>query len=597
MKCPKCGAELEDDAFFCDKCGSVVSADTDEIDLFSASEEKDDESGSLDFKAGDTSAHSGGGDFFSKLHKSGGVAAKTEPAEETSVGNFYNNVSRSGIINNGVNDRAADAENAEMAAAAAGFYSNTGKSDAINNGMNSRATDAESAEMAAVAAGFYSNTGKSEAISNGMNSRSADAESPEVVAAAAGFYSSANKGKTTDANNSVVFDAKIDDDELSQISIDKTVLDVKEVTDIAPDLYHGKLDVPDEELEQEDESKYAADLVTGEIKVSEEEQAQENEEESKYAADLVSGPLNVPDEELAQEDESKYAADLVTGKLDIPDEELAQEDESQYAAHLNTDEIKDDENSEESELDKKIQEDTSKAVGEGTAEQKKNEGKESSAEKVNLIQVLVNFFREITSENVEEEEIEADDVQGNFEYLSGSAENDMKGYLPLCFAPMASLLLLGFVEGLVRVIIELAGFGALIGAFVKTPKMRMKIAQAFAKTDVFNFTRYVSEIKKQMNSALVFSAIGLVIMMCSLIDDGGQVQNLVLLLGILISSLGYCLAVNSGVRCIIVKDAFAKIREEKRPKKTYTDQVNIACFALCIVALLVFVFVKFAGVI
>ena len=173
----------------------------------------------------------------------------------------------------------------------------------------------------------------------------------------------------------------------------------------------------------------------------------------------------------------------------------------------------------------------------------------------------------------------------------------MKGYLPLCFAPMASLLLLGFVEGLVRVIIELAGFGALIGAFVKTPKMRMKIAQAFAKTDVFNFTRYVSEIKKQMNSALVFSAIGLVIMICSLIDDGGQVQNLVLLLGILISSLGYCLAVNSGVRCIIVKDAFAKIREEKRPKKTYTDQVNIACFALCIVALLVFVFVKFAGVI
>ena len=173
----------------------------------------------------------------------------------------------------------------------------------------------------------------------------------------------------------------------------------------------------------------------------------------------------------------------------------------------------------------------------------------------------------------------------------------MKGYLPLCFAPMASLLLLGFVEGLVQVIIELAGFGALIGAFVKTPKMRMKIAQAFAKTDVFNFTRYVSEIKKQMNSALVFSAIGLVIMICSLIDDGGQVQNLVLLLGILISSLGYCLAVNSGVRCIIVKDAFAKIREEKRPKKTYTDQVNIACFALCIVALLVFVFVKFAGVI
>lgn len=596
MKCPKCGAELEDDAFFCDKCGSVVSADTDEIDLFSASEEKDDESGSLDFKAGDTSAHSGGGDFFSKLHKSGD-AAKAEAAEVTSGGNFYNNVSRSGIINNGVNDRAADAENAEMAAAAAGFYSNTGKSDAINNGMNSRATDAESAEMAAVAAGFYSNTGKSEAISNGMNSRSADAESPEVVAAAAGFYSSANKGKTTDANNSVVFDAKIDDDELSQISIDKTVLDVKEVTDIAPDLYHGKLDVPDEELEQEDESKYAADLVTGEIKVSEEEQAQENEEESKYAADLVSGPLNVPDEELAQEDESKYAADLVTGKLDIPDEELAQEDESQYAAKLNTDEIKDDENSEESELDKKIQEDTSKAVGEGTAEQKKNEGKESSAEKVNLIQVLVNFFREITSEDVEEEEIEADDVQGNFEYLSGSAENEMKGYLPLCFAPMASLLLLGFVEGLVQVIIELAGFGALIGAFVKTPKMRTKIAQAFAKTDVFNFTRYVSEIKKQMNSALVFSAIGLVIMMCSLIDDGGQVQNLVLLLGILISSLGYCLAVNSGVRCIIVKDAFAKIREEKRPKKTYTDQVNIACFALCIVALLVFVFVKFAGVI
>ena len=547
MKCPKCGAELEDDAFFCDKCGSVVSADTDEIDLFSASEEKDDESGSLDFKAGDTSAHSGGGDFFSKLHKSGD-AAKAEPAEVTSGGNFYNNVSRSGIINNGVNDRAADAENAEMAAAAAGFYSNTGKSDAINNGMNSRATDAESAEMAAVAAGFYSNTGKSEAISNGMNSRSADAESPEVVAAAAGFYSSANKGKTTDANNSVVFDAKIDDDELSQISIDKTVLDVKEVTDIAPDLYHGKLDVPDEELEQEDES--------------------------------------------------------------------------QYAAKLNTDEIKDDENSEESELDKKIQDDTSKAVGEGTAEQKKNEGKkesglgdlivkmvrdtaeqkknegkESSAEKVNLIQVLVNFFREIISEDVEEEEIEADDVQGNFEYLSGSAENDMKGYLPLCFAPMASLLLLGFVEGLVRVIIELAGFGALIGAFVKTPKMRMKIAQAFAKTDVFNFTRYVSEIKKQMNSALVFSAIGLVIMICSLIDDGGQVQNLVLLLGILISSLGYCLAVNSGVRCIIVKDAFAKIREEKRPKKTYTDQVNIACFALCIVALLVFVFVKFAGVI
>ena len=600
MKCPKCGAELEDDAFFCDKCGSVVSADTDEIDLFSASEEKDDESGSLDFKAGDTSAHSGGGDFFSKLHKSGD-AAKAEPAEVTSGGNFYNNVSRSGTIDNGVNDRAADAENAEMAAAAAGFYSNNGKSDAINNGMNSRATDAESAEMAAVAAGFYSNTGKSEAISNGMNSRSADAESPEVVAAAAGFYSSANKGKTTDANNSVVFDAKIDDDELSQISIDKTVLDVKEVTDIAPDLYHGKLDVPDEELEQEDESKYAADLVTGEIKVSEEEQAQENEEESKYAADLVSGPLNVPDEELAQEDESKYAADLVTGKLDIPDEELAQEDESQYAAKLNTDEIKDDENddenSEESELDKKIQDDTSKAVGEGTAEQKKNEGKESSAEKVNLIQVLVNFFREITSEDVEEEEIEADDVQGNFEYLSGSAENEMKGYLPLCFAPMASLLLLGFVEGLVQVIIELAGFGALIGAFVKTPKMRMKIAQAFAKTDVFNFTRYVSEIKKQMNSALVFSAIGLVIMICSLIDDGGQVQNLVLLLGILISSLGYCLAVNSGVRCIIVKDAFAKIREEKRPKKTYTDQVNIACFALCIVALLVFVFVKFAGVI
>ena len=552
MKCPKCGAELEDDAFFCDKCGSVVSADTDEIDLFSASEEKDDESGSLDFKAGDTSAHSGGGDFFSKLHKSGGVAAKTEPAEETSGGNFYNNVSRSGIINNGVNDRAADAENAEMAAAAAGFYSNNGKSDAINNGMNSRATDAESAEMAAVAAGFYSNTGKSEAISNGMNSRSADAESPEVVAAAAGFYSSANKGKTTDANNSVVFDAKIDDDELSQISIDKTVLDVKEVTDIAPDLYHGKLDVPDEELEQEDESQYAAKLNTDEIK----------------------------------------------------------------------DDENDDENSEESELDKKIQDDTSKAVGEGTAEQKKNEGKkesglgdlivkmvrdtaeqkknegkESSAEKVNLIQVLVNFFREITSEDVEEEEIEADDVQGNFEYLSGSAENEMKGYLPLCFAPMASLLLLGFVEGLVQVIIELAGFGALIGAFVKTPKMRMKIAQAFAKTDVFNFTRYVSEIKKQMNSALVFSAIGLVIMICSLIDDGGQVQNLVLLLGILISYLGYCLAVNSGVRCIIVKDAFAKIREEKRPKKTYTDQVNIACFALCIVALLVFVFVKFAGVI
>ena len=552
MKCPKCGAELEDDAFFCDKCGSVVSADTDAIDLFSASEEKDEESGSLDFKAGDTSAHSGGGDFFSKLHKSGGAAAKTEPAEETSGGNFYNNVSRSGIINNGVNDRAADAENAEMAAAAAGFYSNTGKSEAINNGMNSRATDAESAEMAAVAAGFYSNTGKSEAISNGMNSRSADAESPEVVAAAAGFYSSANKGKTTDANNSVVFDAKIDDDELSQISIDKTVLDVKEVTDIAPDLYHGKLDVPDEELEQEDESQYAAKLNTDEIK----------------------------------------------------------------------DDENDDENSEESELDKKIQDDTSKAVGEGTAEQKKNEGKkesglgdlivkmvrdtaeqkknegkESSAEKVNLIQVLVNFFREITSEDVEEEEIEADDVQGNFEYLSGSAENEMKGYLPLCFAPMASLLLLGFVEGLVQVIIELAGFGALIGAFVKTPKMRMKIAQAFAKTDVFNFTRYVSEIKKQMNSALVFSAIGLVIMICSLIDDGGQVQNLVLLLGILISSLGYCLAVNSGVRCIIVKDAFAKIREEKRPKKTYTDQVNIACFALCIVALLVFVFVKFAGVI
>ena len=243
MKCPKCGAELEDDAFFCDKCGSVVSADTDAIDLFSASEEKDDESGSLDFKAGDTSGH-----------KMKDYSAMTDAELVTAAKDD------------------ADAENAEMAAAAAGFYSNTGKSDAINNGMNSRATDAESAEMAAVAAGFYSNTGKSEAISNGMNSRSADAESPEVVAAAAGFYSSANKGKTTDANNSVVFDAKIDDDELSQISIDK----VKEVTDIAPDLYHGKLDVPDEELEQEDESKYAADLVTGEIKVSEEEQAQEN---------------------------------------------------------------------------------------------------------------------------------------------------------------------------------------------------------------------------------------------------------------------------------------------------------------------------------
>lgn len=438
-----------------------------------------------------------------------------------------------------------------------------------------------------------------------------------------GFYSSTNKGKSTDANNSVVFDAKIKDEDVAHIVIDKSEIPEKKpesasdnesviaaataassssspVSSVKDDVSEGSIDLTDSGSGEFDLSAGGElDLSSeGEIDLSVSSSTDDSLDFSSSAStddsldfsssasadDSLDLSVNASaDDSLDLTEETKPAVSQPQPK---PVSQSGATPASGIAAMIQKamDNAGDTSSQESEPASAEVVDLAGKNVSEPVSAA--SEAKETAPSEPAATAVApAESEQDQTSEYDDADEAE---ISGTFEYNAGVADKKIISFAAAAFGAIACLLLCVLVEDAARFLLCVLGAAAFGYAFYITSLVHRSVKNALIKGEGFFFIDYINEIQKQMKAGIIPVIAGLFIALLTLLPMFEGFEKYVFWLALFIMTMGICIGVGCAARLLVVRNVFNILAQGQKSKQNYSEYITYGVCGLFVVSIVVY---------
>lgn len=438
-----------------------------------------------------------------------------------------------------------------------------------------------------------------------------------------GFYSSTNKGKSTDANNSVVFDAKIKDEDVAHIVIDKSEIPEKKpesasdnesviaaataatsssspVSSVKDDVSEGSIDLTDSGSGEFDLSAGGElDLSSeGEIDLSVSSSTDDSLDFSSSAStddsldfsssastdDSLDLSVNASaDDSLDLTEETKPAVSQPQPK---PVSQSGAAPASGIAAMIQK--AMDNAGDTSSQESEPASAEVVDLAGENVSEpvSAASEAKETAPSEPAATAVApAESEQDQTSEYDDADEAE---ISGTFEYNAGVADKKIISFAAAAFGAIACLLLCVLVEDAARFLLCVLGAAAFGYAFYITSQVHRAVKNALIKGEGFFFIDYINEIQKQMKAGIIPVIAGLFIALLTLLPMFEGFEKYVFWLALFIMTMGICIGVGCAARLLVVRNVFNILAQGQKSKQNYSEYITYGVCGLFVVSIVVY---------
>lgn len=424
-----------------------------------------------------------------------------------------------------------------------------------------------------------------------------------------GFYSSTNKGKSTDANNSVVFDAKTTEEDVAHIVIDKSEIPEKKpesasdnesviaaataasvssspVSSVKDDVSEGSIDLTDSGSGEFDLSAGGElDLSSeGEVDLTVSSSTDDSLDLSSSASTDDSLDLSVSasaDDSLDLTAEAKPAASQPE-PLSQPNAAPA----SGIAAMIQK--AMDNAGDTSSQVPESASAEVVDLAGENVSEPVSEAPEAVEAASSEPAETTVPAASEQEQSSESDEEADEMEISGTFEYNAGVADKKIVAFAAAAFGAIACLLLSVLVEDIARFMLCVLGAAAFGYAFYITPQVHRSVKNALIKGEGYFFIDYINEIKKQMKAGIIPVAAGLFIALLTLFPMFEGFEKYMFWLALFIMTMGICIGVGCAARLLVVRNVFNILAQGQKSKQNYSEYITYGVSGLFVVSIVVY---------
>lgn len=409
-----------------------------------------------------------------------------------------------------------------------------------------------------------------------------------------GFYSSTNKGKSTDANNSVVFDAKTTEEDVAHIVIDKSEIPEKKpesVSDnesavpadvsspspaatVMDEVSEGSIDLTDSgDVEIDLSAGGELDLSSeGEIDLSSSVSADDSLDLSVSASADDSLDLTAEAKPAASQPEpvsqpnaapASGIAAMIQKAMDNAGDTSSQVPESASAEVVDL-------------------------AGENVSEPVSEAPEAVEAASSEPAETTVPAASEQEQSSESDEEADEMEISGTFEYNAGVADKKIVAFAAAAFGAIACLLLSVLVEDIARFMLCVLGAAAFGYAFYITPQVHRSVKNALIKGEGYFFIDYINEIKKQMKAGIIPVVAGLFIALLTLFPMFEGFEKYMFWLALFIMTMGVCIGVGCAARLLVVRNVFNILAQGQKSKQNYSEYITYGVCGLFVVSIVVY---------
>lgn len=409
-----------------------------------------------------------------------------------------------------------------------------------------------------------------------------------------GFYSSTNKGKSTDANNSVVFDAKTTEEDVAHIVIDKSEIPEKKPESVSDNESAVPADVssPSPAASVMDEvSEGSIDLTdSGDVEIDlsaggELDLSSEGEidlSSSVSADDSLDLSVNASaDDSLDLTAEAKPAASQPE-PVSQPNAAPA----SGIAAMIQK--AMDNAGDTSSQVPESASAEVVDLAGENVSEPVSEAPEAVEAASSEPAETTVPAASEQEQSSESDEEADEMEISGTFEYNAGVADKKIVAFAASAFGAIACLLLSVLVEDIARFMLCVLGAAAFGYAFYITPQVHRSVKNALIKGEGYFFIDYINEIKKQMKAGIIPVVAGLFIALLTLFPMFEGFEKYVFWLALFIMTMGICIGVGCAARLLVVRNVFNILAQGQKSKQNYSEYITYGVCGLFVVSIVVY---------
>jgi hypothetical protein len=409
-----------------------------------------------------------------------------------------------------------------------------------------------------------------------------------------GFYSSTNKGKSTDANNSVVFDAKTTEEDVAHIVIDKSEIPEKKPESVSDNESAVPADVssPSPAASVMDEvSEGSIDLTdSGDVEIDlsaggELDLSSEGEidlSSSVSADDSLDLSVNASaDDSLDLTAEAKPAASQPE-PVSQPNAAPA----SGIAAMIQK--AMDNAGDTSSQVPESASTEVVDLAGENVSEPVSEAPEAVEAASSEPAETTVPAASEQEQSSESDEEADEMEISGTFEYNAGVADKKIVAFAAAAFGAIACLLLSVLVEDIARFMLCVLGAAAFGYAFYITPQVHRSVKNALIKGEGYFFIDYINEIKKQMKAGIIPVVAGLFIALLTLFPMFEGFEKYVFWLALFIMTMGVCIGVGCAARLLVVRNVFNILAQGQKSKQNYSEYITYGVCGLFVVSIVVY---------
>ena len=440
-----------------------------------------------------------------------------------------------------------------------------------------------------------------------------------------GFYSSTNKGKSTDANNSVVFDAKIKDEDVAHIVIDKSEIPEKKpesasdnesviaaataassssspVSSVKDDVSEGSIDLTDSGSGEFDLSAGGElDLSSeGEIDLSVSSSTDDSLDFSSSAStddsldfsssastdDSLDLSVNASaDDSLDLTEETKPAVSQPQPK---PVSQSGAAPASGIAAMIQK--AMDNAGDTSSQESEPASAEVVDLAGENVSEpvSAASEAKETAPSEPAATAVAPAESEQDQTSEYDDADGDEAEISGTFEYNAGVADKKIISFAAAAFGAIACLLLCVLVEDAARFLLCVLGAAAFGYAFYITSQVHRAVKNALIKGEGFFFIDYINEIQKQMKAGIIPVIAGLFIALLTLLPMFEGFEKYVFWLALFIMTMGICIGVGCAARLLVVRNVFNILAQGQKSKQNYSEYITYGVCGLFVVSIVVY---------
>ncbi|WP_294495392.1 zinc-ribbon domain-containing protein [uncultured Ruminobacter sp.] len=427
-----------------------------------------------------------------------------------------------------------------------------------------------------------------------------------------GFYSSTNKGKSTDANNSVVFDAKTTEEDVAHIVIDKSEIPEKKpesasdnesviaaataasvssspVSSVKDDVSEGSIDLTDSGSGEFDLSAGGElDLSSeSEVDLSVSSSTDDSLDFSSSASTDDSLDLSVnasADDSLDLTEEVKPAKPAVSQPKPVSEPNVAPA--SGIAAMIQK--AMDNAGDTSSQVPESASAEVVDLAGENVSEPVSEAPEAVEAASSEPAETTVPAASEQEQSSESDEEADEMEISGTFEYNAGVADKKIVAFAAAAFGAIACLLLSVLVEDIARFMLCVLGAAAFGYAFYITPQVHRSVKNALIKGEGYFFIDYINEIKKQMKAGIIPVAAGLFIALLTLFPMFEGFEKYMFWLALFIMTMGICIGVGCAARLLVVRNVFNILAQGQKSKQNYSEYITYGVSGLFVVSIVVY---------